>query len=328
MATSAKPWAALAALTAAVLLEWPLRAAVSAAAPARVDSGHLRLQAFARDVWANDVLRARCPAGSVLFTGGSPAGSLDEGLLEEGLSARACVAPFVGGMRPAELYAHADAMAALRPSAVVLHVGPPTFEPYRGALVYRLAYFPAETVLPYLSLSEAWSLRKLLFFSLASRATASFRYRHLARAWLWPERYAVDYGRPTMRDLDAGRGNAVVLERGRQLMLFEEFLARWRETGIPLVVWDSPRAPDSLLPGARLSRAQVAAYRALVGGACRRHGVPFVSAARLPDFPEKEFSDQTHLRDSAGPRLTSALVARLRETAAFSLMKPIVRRDP
>jgi len=302
---------ALIAAAVVAAIEWPTRRAIAAASLRFPSPGQIHARIFSRDVWANDMIVRSCiEDGKALvhFTGGSPNRDLELRILHEELKAagvRPCMAPFEGGLRPAELHAYLPTLLALRPKVLVLHVGITTFEPYVGDAPSRLAYFQAERVLPFLSFKEAWTMRGLLVRSWAAHFFAAFRYRHIARVFCWPSRYpypgsATDFGPSGSSDFELGRG--------RQVMLFDAFLARWRETGIPLVVWDSPRDHSGLLPGPRPSSADELRYLQIVRSASRRHGATFVGSDRLPKFRAEDFLTSTHLKREAFARLTNGLL--------------------
>lgn len=313
----------VAAAAAVLALEPLLRAAVGAATGPHPRAFEYALfdrvafRIFARDVWANDArLRACGEAGpAVIFTGGSPNLDLDEAFLAEKLSPAGvapCVLPFQGGVRPLELNAYLPELSARRPRALVLHVGPPSFSPFDAATASRLVYFGADRALPLFSPEERWAARRLALRSLLSRASLAYRYRVMARARLWPGRYLSP---PGGTRAPAG----LAFDRGRQLAFFEEFLRRWKETGIPLVVWDSPRDPSWQLPGRLTSGAEERAFVSMVREACRKAGVRFAGAKELPRFPVDEFRSATHLTPAGGRRLTLALAAIVRRELAPSL---------
>lgn len=279
----------------------------------------LRSLMFSRDVWAADVTTRRCGSsgqGLVLFTGGSPSKDLDLALLSRELAphgARPCIAAFAGGLRPAEMQAYLPELLALRPRVLVLHVGAQTFAPYERTFASRLTYFHAERVLPFLSLEQAWALRGQLARSLAARAFTAFRYRHILRSLVRPELYVNDREGPSrFADLDSGRPDRFDLAPGVQLWMFDDFLARWRRTGIPLIVWDSPRETTGQVAGRLDPPNKIRTYLAIVRDAERRRSFVFVGPERLPAFPLEEFKSTTHFTAAGGTRMARVLVPYIR----------------
>lgn len=319
---------ALLAAACVAALELPLRRAAGAVRPIVFQA-----PTFSRDVWANENALRRCAQKGqalVLFTGGSPTSDLDrERLYNElaPLGAVPCLVPFPGGLRPPELQAYLPTLLALKPRLLVLHVGQQTFSAYDQGLVSRLAYFQPGRALPFLAPRQSWALRGLVARSWAARASIAFRYRHVLRSAIWPERYMnSDPVNRQYQDLRSGRPDVFAIRRGVQLWMYDDFLARWRRTGIPILVWDSPRAKGREVPGPLAPPNRIRAYLQLAASASARGGAPFIGPEYLPDFPDEEFHNKTHLTKEGGRRLTAALLPYVKAALAGDPIPAPARR--
>jgi hypothetical protein len=277
---------------------------------------HWIAPSVSRDSYFDDCRIRRCRESGrppVVFLGSSPVMGLDLEHLDKAFGDRgmaALVWAYSSGFYPLELLSMLDDLRGLRPRAVALCLGPPSFAPYSGLRGTRLAYFPLKLPVLRRLPGGAWRHERLLARALLANTVAAFRYHFLFQDELFPG-WPGAVG-PSRNVLDEGGFAAAASElsmtRDDGIEALEAFLSAWRTTGIPLVVWDAPRTDDPSVPGRPLSKEGERAYRASMRALSRAYGFRFIGAEELPRFAPAEFANVLHLKDAGRARLTRFLV--------------------